>query len=287
MVKRHIIACSGVLSLFLTMSVLLKLSAGTTVIAGKSNALHVTIPEVKRPEIKTPSPTKSGFNFAEEQLPADDEKVNWKMSFYLNRSSYKYVQSRELHRRAKLWFPVIEPILEQYGIPDDFKYVPLVENGTDYAVSRKGAAGFWQFMPQTARVYGLRVESKRDERHDLEKSTRAACRYIKALYSIFENWTLVAAAYNLGENGLKACMARQQNSDYYTMKLNRETASYVYKLISMKEIINNPQKYGYPVKAKEYLAGRVESRSETPLLSKEQERKAVDAFSQLLPRETM
>ncbi len=287
MVKRHIIACSGALGLFFTMLILLKLSIKSEVTPVKSDALRATLPKVKKPEIDAPSKTKSGFYFADEQLPAENKKAAWKMSFFLKRSSYKYVQSDELHKRAKRWFPIIEPILEQYGIPEDFKYIPLVENGTDYSVSPKGAAGYWQFMPQTARVYGLRVGRGEDERHDLEKSTRAACRYIKSLYAIFDNWTLVAAAYNLGENSLKASIQRQKSRNYYSMRLNRETATYVYKLISMKEIIKRPRKYGYPVESKVYIAQNNTTPPAKTFLSHQQERKVVDAFSALLPSNTL
>jgi hypothetical protein len=130
----------------------------------------------------------------------------------------------------------------------------LVESGLKGGTSPKGASGYWQFMPQTARDFGLRVNSNIDERQKISKSTVAAAKYLRSLYREFGNWTLVAAAYNIGEGRLKRQMNRQNQDNYYKMKLNRETASYVYKLISMKEIIENPRLYGYKGKASRLLA---------------------------------
>jgi len=185
------------------------------------------------------------LNFAEETLPLGDAKVERKMKKVLAAYSYSKLQTHKLHKKAAEWFPVIEPILAAYGIPEDFKYVPLVESGLQAGTSPKGAAGFWQFMPGTARSYGLKVNSKVDERNNLRKSTIAAAKYIKELYSIFDSWTLVAAAYNVGDGHMKKQINRQNQDNYFKMKLNRETAGYVYKLISMKEIMEDPVRHGY------------------------------------------
>jgi soluble lytic murein transglycosylase-like protein len=142
-------------------------------------------------------------------------------------------------------FPIMEPILVAYGIPKDFKYIPLVESGFKSGTSHKGASGAWQFMPQTARSFGLKVNSTIDERQQLAKSTVAACKYLRLLYKEFNSWTLVAAAYNIGENKLKRIIRKQDHANYFRLKLNPETASYVYKLVAMKEIIENPTRYGY------------------------------------------
>jgi hypothetical protein len=192
-----------------------------------------------------PVSLKTEYDFAEEALPKGDKKVASKMKKTLATHTYRNLQTNRLHRKAAEWFPIIEPILAQYGIPDDFKYVPLVESGLDEGVSPKGAAGFWQFMPGTARMYGLKVNSKVDERKNLRKSTIAAARYIKELYGIFDSWTLAAAAYNVGDVHMKKQIDRQKQANYFKLKLNRETAGYVYKLISMKEIMENPTSYGY------------------------------------------
>ncbi|PYF70746.1 lytic transglycosylase domain-containing protein [Pedobacter nutrimenti] len=192
-----------------------------------------------------PESVMAHLNFAEEELPAGDPKVQQKMKKVLAAFSYANLQTNRLHRKAVEWFPVIEPILDDFGIPNDFKYVPLVESGLQEGVSPKGAAGYWQFMPATARTYGLKVNARVDERKNLRKSTIAACKYIKELYGVFGNWTMVAAAYNVGDNHMKKQINRQNQDNYFKMKLNRETAGYVYKLISMKQIMEDPARYGY------------------------------------------
>ncbi|WP_242689237.1 lytic transglycosylase domain-containing protein [Pedobacter sp. SYSU D00535] len=244
----------------------------------------VDIPS-KEEETEEPSPSKSrlsSLEFANESLPHKDAKVAWKMQYFLKAHSYHKTHTNELHKKASRWFPVIEPILKVYGIPSDFKYVPLVESGFASGTSHKGAAGYWQFMPGTARTYGLTVNGSIDERLNIRKSTIAACKYLRALYKEFNNWTLVAAAYNVGENTIKREMYRQKKSSYYKMRLNRETATYVYKLISMKEIIENPTKYGYVSRSKSLLARR-----EDPNLTQEKyinpqvEKAAIEALSVL------
>lgn len=196
-------------------------------------------------KVKEPLSLMAQLNFAEETLPLGDVKVERKMKTALAAYNYSRLQTNRLHRKAAEWFPVIEPILAAYGIPEDFKYVPLVESGLQGGVSPKGAAGFWQFMPGTARTYGLKVNSRVDERKNLRKSTIAAAKYIKELYGIFDSWTLVAAAYNVGDNHMKRQIDRQNQDNYFKMRLNRETAGYVYKLISVKEIVEDPVRYGY------------------------------------------
>ena len=187
----------------------------------------------------------SSLNFANEALPQDVNSVDRRMKRNLDKFSYRNLQTHKLHRKAEQWFPTIVPILRKHGIPDDFKYMPLVESGLKSGTSPKGASGYWQFMPATARSFGLKVNGTTDERQDIVKSTEAAAKYIKSLYKIFGNWTLTAAAYNVGEGSLQRTIKRQKEDNYYLLSLNAETASYIYKLISMKEIIENPSIYGY------------------------------------------
>lgn len=185
------------------------------------------------------------LNFADETLPLGDVKVERKMKRTLAAHYFSNLQTNKLHRKAAEWFPIIEPILAAYGIPEDFKYMPLVESGLNSGVSPKGAAGFWQFMPGTARMYGLKVNAKVDERNNLRKSTIAAAKYIKELYRTFDSWTLVAAAYNVGDGHMRRQISKQNQDNYFKLKLNQETGGYVYKLISMKQIVENPDDYGY------------------------------------------
>ena len=185
------------------------------------------------------------FSFANETLPIDNAVANRKLQHSLNRHNYRYVRSNILHNKAERIFPIIEPILKAYGIPDDFKYLPLVEAGFEEGVSSKGAKGLWQFMPGTARTYGLKVGHGIDERTNIRKATIAACKYIKELYGEFNSWTLAAAAYNNGEIKLAKAINKQNEDNYFRMHLNRETGAYVYDLIAMKAIISQPKRYGY------------------------------------------
>ncbi|WP_246229425.1 lytic transglycosylase domain-containing protein [Sphingobacterium shayense] len=188
----------------------------------------------------------SSIRFANVPVPLNVPNVEAKFEKYLNRLTYRKVQSYDLHKKAAKHLPKIAAILRSYGIPEDFKYIPLIESNMNPTVtSHKGAGGYWQFMPATARLYGLKVSEKVDERRDLTKSTDAAARYIKSLYKEFGDWTLVAAAYNVGIGNLKASIRRQGTKNYYKLKLNQETGSYIYKLVSVKQVIENPNKHGF------------------------------------------
>lgn len=240
MIKKHIITCTVILGLL----VMAKVFAYNLPKAEKDN-VNTTPITLNKPLEVAPKSLMERLNFANVSLPLGDLKVEKKMKKILAEHSHKKIQSDKLHKLADKWFPIIEPILAKYGIPDDFKYVPLVESGIKGGVSPKGAAGFWQFMPATARMYGLKVNGKVDERYDLHKSTVAASKYLRDLHNIFGNWALAAAAYNLGDVKLRRQIYAQKEDNYFKMKLNKETGGYVYKLISMKEIIDRPASYGY------------------------------------------
>lgn len=185
------------------------------------------------------------YSFANEALPVNNLAISRKMQHSLLKHNYHSVQSNILLNKADRVFPIIEPILKAYGIPDDFKYIPLVESGFGEGTSPKGAKGLWQFMPGTARTYGLKVGHGIDERTNVRKSTIAACWYIKELYVEFNSWTLAAAAYNNGSIKMEKAIHKQNEDNYFRMHLNHETAAYVYNLIAMKAIINQPKRYGY------------------------------------------
>lgn len=204
--------------------------------------------------VEEPKSLIASLDFADETLPLGDSKVEGKMKKALVAHQYKNLQTHRLHKKAQEWFPIIEPILEAYGIPNDFKYIVLVESGLKEGISHKGARGVWQFMPATARLYGLTVNAQVDERLNLRKSTIAASKYLKDLYQTLDSWTLAAAAYNFGDGRLRKQINRQNQDNYYKLKLNRETGSYVYKLISMKEILENPADYGYKKPERKLLA---------------------------------
>jgi hypothetical protein len=150
-------------------------------------------------------------------------------------------------KRAHKYFPIIEPILAKNGIPDDFKYLAVAESGLTNAVSPAGATGFWQIMRETGREYGLEVNSNVDERYHLEKSTEVACEYLKKWKDRYGSWALTAAAYNAGPGAINKYMGIQQVDNYWDLLLGDETGRYVFRIMAIKEILSNPEKYGFHI----------------------------------------
>mgnify|MGYP005841303977 CR=1 FL=1 len=185
------------------------------------------------------------LNFAGEPVPIEDFAVREKIDKEFVRSSFWTSKSTYHIKRAMRWFPVIEPILKAHNIPDDFKYVAMVESGFTNTVSPKGATGFWQFVESTATNYGLEINDNIDERFNIEKSTIAACKFLNDAYKELGSWTLVAAAYNRGIGGISKQIEKQGYNDYYNLYLNTETARYIFKILAIKEIITRPKHYGY------------------------------------------
>jgi len=193
-----------------------------------------------------PLPEKA--DFCGEMAPLDQWDVAEKFDREMLVNTYWHSNTLLSIKRAYRWFPVIEPILKEQGIPDDFKYLALIESGFINATSPSGAVGFWQFLPETATQYGLEVNDEVDERYHVEKSTRAACAYFKDAYARFGTWSLVAASYNMGMGGVQKQADRQGSKDYYQLLLNEETARYVFRILAIKELMNNADKYGFVVR---------------------------------------
>jgi len=154
-------------------------------------------------------------------------------------------------KRANRVFPIIEPILKQYGVPDDFKYLAVIESALTNAVSASGAKGVWQFMSETAKEKGMEVNDGVDERYHLQKATEAACKYLLTAKEKFGNWTLAAASYNGGMNGVNTKISEQKVSDYYDLLLTDETSRYVFRILALKEIMQHPNLYGFDVSKEE------------------------------------
>ena len=154
-------------------------------------------------------------------------------------------------KRANRVFPIIEPILKQNGVPDDFKYLAVIESALTNAVSPSGAKGIWQFMPETAKEKGMEVNDIVDERYHLTKATEAACSYLIKAKEKFGSWTLAAASYNGGMTGVNTKIAEQKVTDYYDLLLTDETSRYVFRILALKEIMKNPTLYGFQVDEKE------------------------------------
>ena len=149
-------------------------------------------------------------------------------------------------KRSPRYLPLIEKILKQENMPEDLKYVVIAESALrPHAGSKKGAIGFWQFMKSTGRKYGLKIDSEKDERRNVFRSTEAAVAYFKELYATFGSWTLSAAAYNMGEQGLQAEILAQKSTNYYDLYLPLETQRYIFRIIVAKLILSHPEKYGF------------------------------------------
>lgn len=189
------------------------------------------------------------LDFAGEMVPMDLPEVREKLQKELNQKIQHTSGTHQLYRRVIRYQHLITSILEDHDIPTDFFYLSMAESALSNAISPVGAAGFWQFMPETGRAHGLTINDHVDERFDPVKSTYAAVRYLKELYEQHQSWTLVAAAYNMGSTGLARQIEQQGSSDYYSLDLNRETSQYLYRILSNKCIVEQPARYGFDLNA--------------------------------------
>lgn len=180
-----------------------------------------------------------------EKVPLENFEVYERLDRELVVNTYWHSSTILALKRAARWFPVIEPILKKNDVPVDFKYLAVAESNLENVVSPAGATGFWQFIKSAATEYGLEVNDEVDERYNVEKSTEAACKYIKDAYSKFGSWTMAAAAYNAGMNGISKWSSIQKTNNYYNLTLGIETSRYIARVAAIKIIMENPQKYGY------------------------------------------
>jgi len=194
------------------------------------------------------------LSFCGEEVPLQRLDVRERLDRELLVNTYWQSNTLLAHKRASRWFPMIERILEREGVPEDMKYIAVIESGLTNVVSPAGAAGYWQFMKETAGTHGLEVNGEVDERYHVEKSTMAACKYLKNGYAKYGNWALAAASYNLGQGGVDKQLGRQKRDNYFDLLLNEETARYVYRIMAMKEIMRDPERYGFHLRKKDLYA---------------------------------
>ena len=187
----------------------------------------------------------NGLSFAGEKVPTELDDIKERMDRELLVNTYWQSNGLLLIKRAHKYFPLIEPLLKKYGIPDDFKYLAVAESGLENNSSPAGAAGFWHFLKSSAKEYGLEVNTNVDERYHIEKATRVACKYLKKAKNRFGSWTLAAASYNRGMYGTNRLLDRQLVDSYYDLLLNSETGRYVFRILAVKEIMTNPERYGF------------------------------------------
>lgn len=193
----------------------------------------------------------TSIDFAGEKAPLQITDVRERLDRELLINANLDATTLLIIKRANRAFPVIEPILAKYNVPDDFKYLAVIESGLVNAVSPAGARGVWQFMPQTAKENGMEVNEIVDERYHLEKSTEAACKYLLDAKAKFGSWTLAAASYNGGMTGVNKQIEMQKVTNYYDLLLNDETSRYVFRILALKEIMKSPDKYGFSVNTDE------------------------------------
>lgn len=192
--------------------------------------------------------------FADEKIPLDVYWVRESLDRELITVCNQHTLTMLSMKRSGRFFPMIEEILKEEGLPDDFKYLCVAESNLQNVVSPAKAAGFWQFMEKTAKLYGLEVREEVDERYNLEKATHAACKYLKGSKSRLGSWALAAAAYNMGEAGVQRNMTDQGRDNYWDLYLNQETARYMYRILAYKLVFENPERYHFRLFSQDFYA---------------------------------
>lgn len=186
------------------------------------------------------------LNFAGERIPIENPDIYERMDRELLVNTYWQSNGLLMFKRTQKYFPIIEPILKKNGIPEDFKYLAVIESGLiPTAKSPAKAVGVWQIMATTGRENGLEVNKNVDERYHVEMATEVACRYLQKAKDQLGSWTLAAAAYNAGNYGVSKKLKEQGVSNYYDLLLGEETGRYLFRIVALKEILNNPTKYGF------------------------------------------
>ncbi|MGN7889170.1 lytic transglycosylase domain-containing protein [Dyadobacter sp. 22481] len=210
-------------------------------IFGKSPVNEVGVEKKELKETNIIDSDLLAIDFCGEAIPLSELRIAERYQNTIR--NYDNPTFRKLMTTTRKRMRVIEPILRKYGVPADFKYIPLIESAMkDEVTSRRGAGGYWQLMPSTAKSLGLVVNETRDDRKHLVKSTHAAGKYLRDLYKQLGSWTLVAAAYNAGPTHIQNRMDSQNKDDYFKLRLNSETARYIYKILAVKEWFSNPER---------------------------------------------
>jgi hypothetical protein len=206
-----------------------------------SSSQNLALPIQTAYAVKIPE----SVTFAGEQVPLDDPEVRERLDRELTVNAYWQSSTILILKRANRFLPLIEKILKEESVPDDFKYLCMAESSLDNVSSPAGASGFWQFLSSTGSQYGLLINSQIDERYNLEKATRAACKYLRLAKEATGSWTAAAAGYNMGTVGVNKQQSLQGETDYYRLLLNSETSRYVQRIIALKIIHQNQKDFGF------------------------------------------
>lgn len=239
---RFFVKVLSISSAIIATSLIINIFTASTVSEKKECENTITLP------MNSCVPVPSSLDFCGEEVPLDREYVHESLDRELLVNTYFHSQTILFIKRANRYYPIIEPILKENGVPDDFKYLCTIESSlTPRAISPAGAAGFWQILSKTGVELGLEVNEEVDERYHLEKSTHAACKYLKKAYERYESWTTAAASYNAGFRGIQRQSDKQKMESYYDLLFGEETGRYVYRILAVKTILNNPADYGFYV----------------------------------------
>ncbi|SMD35404.1 Transglycosylase SLT domain-containing protein [Reichenbachiella faecimaris] len=192
-------------------------------------------------------PVPEAMTFAGEKVPLDRMDVRERLDREVQVNAFWHSNSIILLKRAQRWLPLLDSILAANDIPTDFKYLAVAESGLDQVISPAKAVGFWQIMKSTAEDFGLIVNKQIDQRYDPIRSTEAAVEYLKKAYKKFGNWTVVAAAYNMGMSGAASVIENQRATSYYDMVMSEEPSRYVFRILALKNMLENPETFGFVV----------------------------------------
>ena len=233
----------------LTLILVFCIGASIPILTGSSQVNEQHSAESEVPYCVTPPTVPAQVTFDGETIDLRRYDRRERMDREMMAFTYMHSTTMLLIKRANRYFPIIEPILKANGIPNDFKYLMVIEsNLNSIARSPAGAAGLWQFMPTTGREFGLEVNENVDERYHIEKATVAACKYFKQAYAKYGDWIAVSAAYNAGQARISSQLEKQLASHAMDLWLVEETSRYMFRLLAAKEIFNNPQRYGFLLK---------------------------------------
>jgi membrane-bound lytic murein transglycosylase D len=232
-------------ALYIYASLVTLLLAGVLFFASANKDATVNMPDRELPQTIYAIPLNRPFDFAGEPVPMENFDVRERLDRELTVNSYTHGATLLNIKHMYRYFPMFEAILKEQGVPDDFKYVSVAESNLRNAVSPAGARGIWQLMAPTAIQYGLEINEEVDERYHYEKATIAACKLLKDYYKKFGNWTLAAAGYNMGGPRLGKVREAQGALSFYDLNLNEETSRYIFRLVAIKDILENPRLYGF------------------------------------------